>query len=84
VDSFVSRHSAELIDKKSSPQEVPRLQVPQVFIDRTVRGMHEAVQDRPADLVFNRDEVGISDCEDRQPKKMVLPRTAALHSIHHR
>jgi hypothetical protein len=50
---FTSRHSAELIEKKSSPQEEPRLQVPRVFLDQTVRGMHEAVQGRPADLAFN-------------------------------
>jgi hypothetical protein len=30
VDSFISRHSAELIKKQSSPQEEPRLQVPRV------------------------------------------------------
>jgi hypothetical protein len=33
--------------------------------------------------VFNLDEVGISDWEDRGPKKVVVPITAALHSIHH-
>jgi hypothetical protein len=46
--------------------------------------MHEAVQDTPTDLVFNRDHVEISDLEHRQPKKGVVPMTAALHSIHHR
>jgi hypothetical protein len=84
VDSFISRHSAELIEKKSSPQEEPRLQVPRIFLDQTGHSMHGAVQDRPTDLVFNLDEVGISDWEDRQPKKVVVPITAALHSIHHR
>jgi hypothetical protein len=53
VDSFISHHSAELIEKESSPQEEPRLQVSRVFLDQTVRSMHEAVQSRPADLVFN-------------------------------
>jgi hypothetical protein len=33
---------------------------------------------------FNLDEVGISDSEDRQPKKVLVPRTPALHFIHHR
>jgi hypothetical protein len=46
--------------------------------------MHEAVQYRPIDVVFNLAEVVISDCEDRQPKKVVIPRVAALYSIHHR
>jgi hypothetical protein len=53
VDSFISRHSSELIEKKGSPQEAARSQVPRVFLDRTICSMHEAVQSRPDDLVFN-------------------------------
>jgi hypothetical protein len=53
VDSFISCHSTELIEKKNSPQEQPRLQVPRVFPDQTACSMHEAAQGRPADLVFN-------------------------------
>jgi hypothetical protein len=53
VDSFVSRHSAGLIEKKSSRQKEPRLQVSRVFLDQTGGSMHDAVQGRPADLVFN-------------------------------
>jgi hypothetical protein len=53
VDCFISCHSAELIEKKSPRQDEPRLQVPRLFLDQTVRGMHEAVQGRPADLVLN-------------------------------
>jgi hypothetical protein len=52
VDSFISRHSTELMEKKSSPQEEPRFQVAPVFLDQTIRSMHDAVQGRPADLVF--------------------------------
>jgi hypothetical protein len=61
VDLFISRHSAELVEAKSSPQAEPRLQVPTDFRDQTVHSMHETVQDRPTDLVLNLDEVGISD-----------------------
>jgi hypothetical protein len=35
--------------------------------------MHDAVKGRPADLACNLDEVGISDEEHRQPKKVVVP-----------
>jgi hypothetical protein len=42
-DSFISRHSAELVEKNSSPQEAALLQVPRVFIDHAVRSMHDAV-----------------------------------------
>jgi hypothetical protein len=84
VDSFILRHCDELTEKKSSPQEEPRLQVPRIFLNETIRCMNEAVQGSPADLVFNLDEVGISDWEDRKPKKVVVPIIATSHSIHHR
>jgi hypothetical protein len=42
VDSFISRHSAELTEKKSSPQEEPRLQVPRIFMEETIRSMQYA------------------------------------------
>jgi hypothetical protein len=75
VDSFISRHSVELIEKKSLPQEEPRLQVPPVFLDYAVRSMHEAIQGHPADLVLNLDDVRISDCDSRQPKMVPGPRS---------
>jgi hypothetical protein len=46
--------------------------------------MHETLQGCPADLVFNLDDVGISDLEDRKPKKAVVPIIVAAHNIHHR
>jgi hypothetical protein len=46
--------------------------------------MHETRQGCPADLVFNLDEVEISDLEDRKPKNVVVPITVAAHNIHHR
>jgi hypothetical protein len=61
VDSFTFRHSAELTETKSSPQEEPRLQVPRIFLQETIGNIHETLQGCPADLVFNLDEVGISD-----------------------
>jgi hypothetical protein len=42
-----------LIEKNSSPQEAPRFQVAQVFLDQSMRSMHDSVHGRPADLVFN-------------------------------
>jgi hypothetical protein len=78
------RHSAELIEKKSSPQEEPRLQVPRIFLEKTIWNMHETLQGCPADLVLNLDENGISDWEDRKPKKVVVPITASAHNVHHR
>jgi hypothetical protein len=46
--------------------------------------MHEILQRCLADLGFNLDELGISNWEDRKPKKVVVPITVPAHSIHHR
>jgi hypothetical protein len=84
VHSFILPHDAELTEKKSSPQEEPRLQVPRIFLEETIGSMHETLQRCPADFVFNLDEVGISDWKDRKPKKVVVPITISAHNIHHR
>jgi hypothetical protein len=84
LDSFISHHSAELTEKKSSPQEEPHLQVPQMFLEERMRSMHETLQGCPVDLVFDLDEVGISDWEDRKPKKVVVRISVAAHTIHRR
>jgi hypothetical protein len=84
VDSFILRHSAELTEKKSSPQEEPRWSVPRIFFEDTICSMHETLPGCPVDLVFTRHEVGISDCGDRKPKKVVVPISMAGHNIHHR
>jgi hypothetical protein len=83
VDSCTGRHLAELAETKSMPQEEPRRQVPRVFLNATRYAMQEAVHSRPADLVFNSGEVGISECEDRKPKKVIVPITAEPPSVHH-
>jgi hypothetical protein len=45
--------------------------------------MHETLQVCPADLVFNLDEIGISDWEDRKPKRVVLPITVGAQRSQH-
>jgi hypothetical protein len=74
----------ELTEKESSPQEEPRLQVLQIFVEQIRRLVHKTLQGCPDDLIFNLDEVGISDWEDRNPKEVVVPITVAAHNIHHR
>jgi hypothetical protein len=44
VDSFISRHAAELTEKRNSSQEERHLQVPLIFLEETIRSMHETVQ----------------------------------------
>jgi hypothetical protein len=69
VNSFIGRHIDEICQMNSSPQEAERLEVPRCFLDQTLLCISEFVQGRPAELVFNLAEVGISEQEDRKTKK---------------
>jgi hypothetical protein len=51
--------------------------------NNTICSMHDTLQGCPDDLVFNLDEVGISDWENRKPKKVIAPVTVAAHCSQH-
>jgi hypothetical protein len=78
------RHRDELAETKSTPQEDARLEIPRVFLNETVRCLGEYVQGMKAELVFNLDEVGVSEWEDRKDKKVVIPRILSGQTILHR
>jgi hypothetical protein len=84
VDSFILRHREDLFETKSTPQEEVRLEVPRAFLDETTRCLREHVQGMKAELVFNLDEVGISEWEDRKQKKVIVPTIMNGQTIHHR
>jgi hypothetical protein len=84
VDSFISGRFAELTQARSSPQEEPCLQVPRIFLEDTICRVHETLEHCPADLVFNPDDFGISDWEDRKPRRVLVPVILETHNIQHR
>jgi hypothetical protein len=73
-----------LAETKSPPQEEARLEVPRIFLDETVRCLGEYVHWMKAELVFNLDEVGVSEWEDCKDKKVVIPRVLSGQTIYHR
>jgi hypothetical protein len=83
VNSLGLRHSDEGIQTKSGAQEKQRSQVPRAFLERAIRYLHGYVQRCVAELVFNLDEVGISDWEDRKTKKFIIPAAMPGQTIHH-
>jgi hypothetical protein len=54
-----------------------------MFLERTVQDLKEHVMRCVAELVFNLDEVGISDWEDRKTKTVIVPATMRGQTIHH-
>jgi hypothetical protein len=83
VDSFLSRHAAEPFETKSSPRENQRLEVPRVFLEAAIEGIRSHVQNTCADLVFNLDEIGISEWEDRVERKVMVPSAMREQKIFH-
>jgi hypothetical protein len=84
VNSFLLRNSERFCQMKSVPQETPRLEVPRCFLDETSQCITQFVQGRPNELVFNLDAVGVSEWEDRKPKKVIVPLSARGQTIHHK
>jgi hypothetical protein len=84
VNSFVLRHSDEIIQTESGAQEGQRSQVPGMFLQRMTQNLHEYVRGRVAELVFNLDEVGISDWEDRKTTHVIAFSAMFGQTIHHR
>jgi hypothetical protein len=71
VNSFGLQYSHDIIPTKSAPQEQQRMKVPRAFPERTIQDLHDYVEGWVAELVFNLDEVGISDYEDRETQKVI-------------
>jgi hypothetical protein len=85
-DSFFIRHADKSFETKSVPQENPRLEMPRDFLEAAIEAFLDYVHNACAELVFNLDEIGISECEDRIEKRVIVPLAMKgqriLHSIH--
>jgi hypothetical protein len=83
VTVFVLRHSDQIFKTKSAREELQPLQGPKRFPERSVEKLKEHVQVYVAELVFNLEEVGISDWKDRKTKTVIVPATMVGQTIHH-
>jgi hypothetical protein len=84
IDSFSLRHGDDLTEAKITSQEDTRLEVLRAFLDEMVRCLREYVQGMKAELIFNLDEVGMSELENRKDKKVMVPKTMDSRTIHYR
>jgi hypothetical protein len=84
VDSFVLHYQGDLSETKSTSQEDTRLEVPRAFLNEMICCLTEYVDGMKAELVFNLDEVGMSEWEDRKRKKMIVLKIIARETVHHR
>jgi hypothetical protein len=73
IEYFLQRHADIVCKKTLAPQENPRLQVLKQFPDDYVKLIKEYVPPVPTELIFNIDERGFSDWEERRPKPVLIP-----------
>jgi hypothetical protein len=83
VDFFIEQHSEELYQTKSISQENPRLEVPRVFLDVAIDGFRHHVHGSCVELIFNLDEVGTSEWEDRVQRRVIIPSAMRGQTIFH-
>jgi hypothetical protein len=68
---------------KGAPQEERRLQIPRAFLERTIHDLNDYLQGCISELVFNLNEIGISDWEDRKTKKVLAAAAMFGQTMHH-
>jgi hypothetical protein len=81
--SFLSRNASRICRKTVSPQEQTRLEIPRDFLDRYIALIREWVPLVPAELIFNIDECGFSDWEERKEKPVLIPAAAQHTTLHY-
>lgn len=83
VHSFLFRHRDAFIKTEILPQEELRLKVPRSYLIEFMNLVEKIITIVPADLVYNIDETGLSDWENRKPKTVIVPKELEKHDLHY-
>jgi hypothetical protein len=79
----LNRHGDAIKVCTSYPQEDARFLIPREYLEQHIVNMQTYVTGRTAELVFNLDEVGSSDWEDRKVKKVIVPAAVDSDAVFH-
>jgi hypothetical protein len=83
VESFLSRHAEEVKSADVSPRELPRLQTPRRYLQGFIDLLRMYVPLVPSELIFNLDETGLSDWEERKRKRVLVRADRADYELHY-
>ena len=83
VRSFINRHSSLIISSMIYPQEEPRLKIPRSQLIEYIDLVDKVITMSPAELIYNMDESGLSDWEERKPKTVVIPKELENVKLHY-
>ena len=74
LNSFFTRHKNKIIKTIIYPQEDAKLKVPQRYLKENLDLVQNVIGITPAELIYNIDETGLSDWEERKPKMVAVPK----------
>jgi hypothetical protein len=83
VHDFIGRHLDELKVCRSLPEEDLRMAVPRAYLEEDMQLLRIHLTGKVAELVFDLDELGSADCEDRKAKKVTVPAGVAKEDVYH-
>jgi hypothetical protein len=82
MHTFLARHQDEIGLARVHPQEDPRLQIPRCFLEQYLALVQEHVVGVNSRLVYNIDETGCSDWEERGPYDGIVPAALKNRRLH--
>ena len=83
VGTFLKRNEEKIKKVKSIPQEDTRLSVPRDFLIQHIINLKNVIEGRMTELIFNLDEVGSSDWEDRKVKTVLVSSEVESRTVFH-
>jgi hypothetical protein len=83
VHAFLDRHLDELQLCCSLPEEETSLKIPRAYLDDYINVLKNHLVENVAELVFNLDELGSVDWEDRKMKKVITPSLGHKEEVYH-
>jgi hypothetical protein len=82
IQNFFVRHADRICRAVIAPQEKPRLEIPQLFLDKYLVLIKKYIPLVPTESIFNIDECGFNDSEERKSRLVVIP-TGIRNSTFH-
>jgi hypothetical protein len=81
--SFLERWEAIVIRTTVVLQQQLRLRIPHEYLNDYISLIKEYVRLVLAELIFNLDKTGLSDCEERKTKAVIIPSHAASSTLYY-
>ena len=77
LNSFLYRHWDIVFCKEIDQQDILRLWVPRRYLTEYLDLVENIIKIAPSALIYNIDETGLSDWEERKPKNVIVPKELA-------